>query len=738
MTAEGGGGADPVGSHGKAHTDGAGAEPAEGATDAGHTTVSPESSEPLSEQAALAQLRGQSSSRPDVARSMEILRRRLKKLDEADLRVGNLYMFNGGVDVGGDLNAGTATPSSRSRSVSEPIDPRHIADYTLAYVTPAGFADALEVLRARHLLVLSGCPGTGRDAAAFALLKDVLGVGAAVCRMRSNAITRDDWSVPEPSTGYVVPDMTGSAAAQLDDSWLVRVGEQLRAQESYLVVLTGAPTGELALATKRASYVVESLAPPDPMSILTSRILHLGLVAEDEVTAQVAKWDVTRVLAERPRPRFAVQVAMAIADALTNGADVVAAVNRVSDPLGQVREWFTEHEEPDQIAWVVATAVLDESSYLTVSDGAVDLFTALAPEQLSPPPLRYRRRLSAEHPWIEMVRDPAGGPANPPVVRFRSSQIQPAVLDFAWNELDGMRPALQSWLRRMVAHEDVEVRARAAAAAGTLARNDFQYALHRFILPWAGGRSFVVRRSAALALSVVGADADHTERVWTLLRQWTSDVRVIEGKRLASTAGAVAGGPLGVDEPRRALGVLRDLIEQDDWRLLEPVVLSVFQLAAGGRSAEVLDALLDWTEDEDLSQLVVKGLTAFLFTVREQAVANAPEDAAASDWPLWLDESSTSVVAPEGFASTVSELWGRGLACRPTRSLAIEALREWVRVADLDARAYMPLLNLIEGIADRGNRDFERLHFHLDRWAADAADGSPAAGRLRDALSEPS
>jgi hypothetical protein len=341
--------------------------------------------------------------------------------------------------------------------------------------------------------------------------------------------------------------------------------------------------------------------------------------------------------------------------------------------------------------------------------------------------------MTAEQPWLELTSD------TPAVVRFRSPQMQSVVLDYAWHELDGMRPALEKWLRELVAHVDVEVRARAAAAAGMLALQDFQHTLQRFLRPWASSRSFVVRYSAAIALSVIGQASTHTERVWTLLRQWTSDVRSATGKRLAATAGNAAGGLLGTAEPLRALRLLRDLAEADDWALLQPVVLSICQLANTGSSAEVLDALLDWTDsDSDSSddELVVKGLTAFGFTAREQAFASAGDEADAPTWPLLLADTGMRVVADERFA-VLGELWGRALANRPARGLALEALREWVRTVDRDPTAYPALLALLDIVADRSDRDFERLHHHLDRWESDGEDPSPTAGLLRDALTEP-
>src|SRR5262249_54272590 len=154
--------------------------------------------------------------------------------------------------------------------------------------------------------------------------------------------------------------------------------------------------------------------------------------------------------------------------------------------------------------------VLEETSYLTLSDAAVDLLDELCPGEPAPAAPRFLRSLATEHPWIELAGpgEPAAGSA-PAAVRFRSPLLRLAVLGYAWTEFDGMRPTLLAWLRRQAGHPDIEVRARAAHAAGLLAREDLQHGLHRYLVPWADSDSVALRRSAALALGVVGDLTQH-------------------------------------------------------------------------------------------------------------------------------------------------------------------------------------------------------------------------------------
>jgi hypothetical protein len=118
---------------------------------------------------------------------------------------------------------------------------------------------------------------------------------------------------------------------------------------------------------------------------------------------------------------------------------------------------------------------------------------------------------------------------------------------------------------------------------------------------------------------------------------------------------------------------------------------------------------------------VVKALTMFAFAVK-------PEDGAVEQ-PLLLQTA-------DRHREALPELWGRALAAEPVRPLALDALRAWVRVVDADKSARDVVLDVIAGIADRSETDFERLLHILHQWAFDAVDPSDAAADFHDELVE--
>ncbi|MCT2587873.1 hypothetical protein [Actinophytocola gossypii] len=685
----------------------------------------PRTAAPSQEQA-LSQLKADVGERTDHARAREITSRRMDKVINAGA------VFNAPVTIAGDFGVGWRPPAGAT-SGGTPVPDGHFYERLRGYVEAPGFRAAERVLRTGHLVVLAAPSRIGRETTAFKLLDGLLPGGRpSVFELPSTMLGSAVWQVPAEGAGYVVHDRSPAsvhrrtcAADAVDDAWLTRTSELLKAAGSFLVVITGAVGGQLAAATRRDEFVMPHLGPPELAEVVRNRVLVSGMeihpdaldrrLAEPEVAGVLAE-----VLAERPHPSFAVQVADAVLGALRDRRDLAEALESLREPDAQARDWLAGELPPAEVAFALATAVLEESSYLTVSDAAVRLARSFV-DELDDEALRYRRALVADHSWIELAPpDPDGGSAVREVVRFRGPRLQQAVLSHAWYELDGMRTKILAWLADLAGHSDVEVRARAATAAGMLAVLDFQHALHRYLLPWAKSTDPARRHSVAIALGVAGRLDQHTERVWTLLDQWAADVSD-EDSRLPSTAALAAGGPLGLAAPDRAVRLLRTLATEGTWGLLEPVVLGGLALVEAGQAGRVLRALLDWSEPQDDSDQVVRALTVFAYAL------GATTDGATT--PVLLAEAHRH-------ADELPELWGRALSCPPVRPLALDALRDWLRVADRDPAAHEAVLDIVAGIVDRGPTDLRRLQHHLERWATDEDDPSPAAAHIFDQLAE--
>ncbi|WP_410564504.1 hypothetical protein [Amycolatopsis sp. cmx-4-61] len=690
-----------------------------GADNAVKAAADPGSGAPTTRDQALNRLRGAT---PDLSsvRFGKIVAEGLSNLGG----VNTVNVFQGDFTVEGDFTAGSGKRPGSRRASRARLRPEDMDAATEHFVAPPGFATGVEMLAERNLLVLSGPSGTGRCTCAIAMLGEVLrehAPDAPVFRLHGSVVGNVNWRVPQPGAGFLVVDSPNAggktAAERVTDDWLSKTAQQLAEQGSWLIVVTRPVRGSLETAVKRPEFVLEDMELPDPMEIVDRYVTGEVPWAGDRL-AGLAAAGLGDLLRDRDDPAFAKRAAAAIVEALRAGTDLAEVVTKLGNPEDQVREWLGHEPETTEVALVLATAALEGASYLNVADAATKLFRELSSSTASMFP-RYLQGLLAERNWIDLVRSDDG----PPSLRFKYPRLRAVVLSVTWFELDGARPKILAWLQELAEHTDVEVRARAAQAAGILTSNDFEHGVHRYLLPWAHGKSLRLRQSAAQSLNTAGALAGHAEAAWSYIEQW-AELAGHGGKgtgNLVATAGLAAGGELGERAPHRALRVLHTLVVDDDWDLLEPVAVSTRTLLEAGCGKEVLEALLEWTQPAEDETTVLKGLTMFAFAVM-------PEDAV-REAPLLLRTAARHREA-------IPELWGRALGNASARAMAVDALREWVRFADRDPRTAPVVLDVIAGIADRSPTDFDRLLHALRRWALDPDDPSRQAMTFHDQLIE--
>ncbi|OIK24717.1 hypothetical protein [Streptomyces malaysiense] len=661
------------------------------------------------------------------------------------LSIHNLTLFNDTVSFRGGLAfGGAAGRAGRAGSGLVPITEDVRNAQVEHFVAPSRYPEILDALGEHRLVVLAVGPGSGRYATAVNLLAEALALHVADgppggCHEVTDlgAATAHDWVPPHENAGYL---LTLEEAAQdivrdIDLSWLRATAAKVAKTHSFMVVVTGAPRGALARAAEESPYVCVELGDLDLVEVVRHRVL--GPAPEPVRAARLEReLSACRALdALREQPRL--EVAVRIARALRTGRDLAAEVARLRDPSGQVHQWFLRNEgregqgDAAAICFALAAAVHDGMTYLTVADAALKLHTAVVDPAPDPAAIRFAARLAQEQPWLTMA-SPDGSPNAAPRLRFRNPLLPQAVLSYAWTHLDGFRAPLVDWLRvSLWRAPDPAVRAQAAVAAGILAWSDPHHALHRFLKAWAGSKSVPIRQGAATALAVVAQRAEHTAWVWALLEQWVGTGGSALDRRLAKTAATAVRGLLGRQDPRRALAVLRAALDWgDDWGHLAPVAWSSAHLIDQGAEREVLAALLAWSAPQDLSPMVAKTLSVFLFTVLQPYGGDGAAGPPAGRPPRLL-------TAAPGLGPELEELWARALARKPVQDRALEALRVWIdQYASRDRAAFESLRVLLTKIARRPGKHRQRLDYWLARWAADPARPSPTAARLLHAVRE--
>ncbi len=465
---------------------------------------------------------------------------------------------------------------------------QELDEATTSFVEPPGFAGELDLLADRNLVVLAGPARTGKRTRALRLLRTTLresGFDEVVDELPASLLANATWRVPRERTGFVVFDAPGRGdtftAGKISEEWLQKTALRLVEAESYLVVVTGPVTGSLADAPNRAEFVLDEWELPDSLEILHRRLRDTVPSEAEDLIARLADTELGEVLAERDSPAFAVRAAKEIVEGHRAGRGLTDTVARLGSADGLVHEWLSRDPEPKDFSLVLATAVLDGAGYLKVADAAVALYKRLSG---SPPlSLQYARRLLAEHGWIQLV--PSEDPRRAPTIRFRHARVRPAVLGVVWSTYDGAREKVLAWLRHLAEHSDVEVRAGAAQAIGILAQQDFQHSVHGYLQPWGRDSSLLLRQTAAQGLNVAGV-LGNDQKAWSLLEDWAEAAYPENTENLCTTAALAAGGPLGIREPWRALGVLRDFVTcPDKWDVLSSVAASAGALLGAGLAA---------------------------------------------------------------------------------------------------------------------------------------------------------
>jgi hypothetical protein len=635
------------------------------------------------------------------------------------LNAETINIFASGYDE--DLTAGPRT----RRTGKIRFTTRELDEATSSFVEPPGFRDELDLLADRNLVVLAGPARTGKRTRALQLLRTTLhetGLDEVVEELPVSVLANSTWRVPRESTGFLVSDAPGRnetfTATKITEEWLRKTANRLQEAGSYLVVVTGPVSGSLSDAPNRTEFVLDEWELPDSREILHRRLRDTVPSDAEDLIEQLGDTELYDVLAERDSPAFAARAATEVVESHRAGRGLAETVAKLGNADGLVHEWLSREPEPKDLSLVLATAVLDEAGYLKVADAAVSLYKRLSGSRSAPLSLRYMRRLLSEHTWIQLV--PSEDNSRAPTVRFRHTRVRPAILGIIWCEYDGIRDKVLAWLKELAVHTDVEIRAGAAQAVGILAQQDFQHGVHAYLQPWGWDESRLLRQTAAQGLNIAGI-LGNDRTAWSVLEEWAEAAHSKNTETLCTTAALAAGGPLGVREPRRALGVLRDFVTcQDKWDVLWAVAASAGALLAAGRGDDVLAALREWTDVGADKDALVKALVVFTWVVRPETDEG---------WPLLLRTADEN-------RKHLSVLWSRSLTNAVVRPLAVSALNAWVSRVDQDPGASPIVLGLIADISDESPADRNRVRHVLSQWAQDRYQPSVAAATFYDLMIE--
>lgn len=540
-------------------------------------------------------------------------------------------------------------------------------------------------------------------------------------------------TVLQAGRGYLIEHLVPDAASAINPVALMHLSERLVGLNSHVVVTIDGLVPLRRHALEWSLVVCDEL--PDPKEMLKCSVawrLRDKTCSVDELMRE--QW-VLDELAAQPHPARVDALASVLERIASNSLDAAHGQTTYWNLLpNQVGEWFETHPGLRERCLMVAIAVLNEASYQEVADAADRLH-----DLLEPPPddedededahpkgpgweMSSPRRHRVQDCCADLVSESEStliGDVPVERVRFEDPNLQRVVLQHVWNEHDVVRPELLTWLEELGADSSDDVRVSAAAAVGSLAQRDFRYFHDRLIRTWAAHDNREVRLSAAVALDVLAAVGEDSERrVRRLLRRW---IRLDAGSAMAWTAVATYGYELGRRAPEAALDDVLTVVRRNP-RALWIAGKTIANFCELGFAHLALRRLKYWSEQHRIPFLRERTLRVFLHATRADEIGE-PE------LPRYGPVLLRVAGADSNLRANIAELWEGALGVSQLERSAAEALRRWLNQADDDPELEPSLKNLVAALLQRSRRTQAVVRRLLTDWAEDPLRPSAAAAR---------
>ncbi|MFD7664209.1 hypothetical protein [Streptomyces sp. NPDC059788] len=462
-------------------------------------------------------------------------------------RVNNNYFYS---QVNAtDATFGFGSPSTPGLAPGL-VEPEEIDLVLRDFLHPEDYDAAAGKLQTQHLLVVVGEEGCGRRAAAFSLLRDLMG---AQCGLRSLSPVNSLAQLASPGqlkkdSGYVILDYLGETGTDaVQDFEIKRLRAELRRNRSFLVI-TSSPVTRHRLAFQDFSVTWRA---PEPLRLFDHCVEHLAL---PDPSAPVMAELRARV-SELRRPADVV----AVAENLGEGVD--AALEALRDSTKEtVERWFGNAPAIEDLLPVAALSFAEGLPERTFEELVVSLENCV----------RNAEKSAGDFPAEEETpRQPAAG-IDQARVRWRERAVgiaeavqcaegsvdhcrserrivftSPRVRDLVIGELHGLYGyelwyPLRQWLEQLSLEGSLAVRQEVARGVALLARYALPEVEEKQLEVWADGFSNQ-RVTAAFVLQFMCADERLAPQALTLASSWTEG----HGQQRAITAAMAFAGELG-------------------------------------------------------------------------------------------------------------------------------------------------------------------------------------------------
>ncbi|MCY1141312.1 hypothetical protein OWR29_25220 [Actinoplanes sp. Pm04-4] len=579
------------------------------------------------------------------------------------------------------------------------------------FVAPQRFLDAWEVLADRHLLLVSGSPGEGREHLATFVLDAFC--DARVRRLGNGTLAE----VAEADLTIGGGHLWLGAVGEFDQRAAETLAERLRKADGYLIAIW---PDDRACPPELSDYVAEP-GRPDLDAVIRK---HSGASAVELIDEHA----VVEVRQRLSGARQAARLAKLLEQVSAGRKTLDVALGEVDDPTGEVADWFGDLPGREDRAFALALAALDELSLPSVVAGA-RLADQLIQQSEDPegrfglqPFLRPSRALltSIGADLVPGKRETGYGEVPIISVRLRRRGHAREILDAVWQSFPYLQEIYLDWMNTLARNQDPYVRERVALVAGLLAAHDFEFLRSRLLVGWAVDDDPRLRRAAATALRPPALNEQLREIVWRMLDEWAiyDEDGTDSQARLRLTAATALGAPVGGTDPGRALDLISqrllshatNLFDYEVWTATALAVSELFGDGGSPTSDAVLRRSAEWAETKEA------GPSNVAVTVLLGLAGKSPDRASADDrrLPPLLRAVGRSTDNLEHAAI----LWRLALGHSRLAPAALRGLRRLTKHVGEEADGAHELTTLVLAIPST-DRELRTLRFESRRWAED-------------------
>ncbi|MER6667813.1 hypothetical protein ABT256_24915 [Amycolatopsis japonica] len=647
----------------------------------------------------------------------------LQSLLGGGLRLGgtgtnNIFFGSTSVATLGDNYSTANSGRFGSPLRSGPVSSTLLDQIRASFVQPEGYERLKDALESRQLVFVRARSGSGRTTTALRLLDQACRTGVRKLDpdTRLKALEADDF---EDSHGYLLESLDPDQAAGLRSFHAEKLSQLMRDKGCMMIVIVGEAVP--LPAREIDDFVVGEIGAIEPQTLLT-RHVEWGLRGSTESTAGalLSRPDVKEIIAEITEdvpPRELAELGALL---------VEVAHDRISLDLVRERysrasktsflEWFDEQSDPEQRAFVIALAVLNNETVTLVSDAAAILAKRIKAVEV---PRRFDRakplfKISLEKRLeiarAEVFQDTLKlkyGDVMVRKVRFHDDRFPRQLLDHICDQYSEEFEIVREWLTELGAQNNDRLRMRAAVAVGLLSVYDFPSIYSKIIDAWVYANWREPRWAAAAAMQIPSRDPALSRVVSRLLTDWIKKDWSLAYRRAAAKA-------LGATEAMSAdkvLSLLKHAARQKDLILSYMIGESICRLfRQPEQRPAVLDSLLDWTAGERYPYRRETGLRALIIISRCLDDVDVVESV--EEWPifLWVADQDTRQ------REQILTLFGRVLIAAGFMQHGYARINNWVRRARRDETLRVPLARFLYDVGKESG-ELDSIREHLEYLA---------------------